>query len=117
MAIVRPSLPSTRYHALDALRGAAMFLGILLHAAIPYTRFPLPFWPVQDDQRSPIFDGFLLLVHDFRMQTFFLLAGFFGCLLYTRYGWQRTAAHRLKRIALPLAVAMVTIQPAVQAVS
>jgi hypothetical protein len=106
-----------RYHALDALRGAAMFLGILLHAAIPYTKFPLPFWPVQDGERSSIFDVFLLVVHDFRMQTFFLLAGFFGCLLYTRYGWQKTAMHRLKRIALPLALAMLIIQPLVQSIS
>jgi hypothetical protein len=94
-----------------------MFLGILLHAAIPYTKFPLPFWPVQDGARSSVFDVFLLIVHDFRMQSFFLLAGFFGCLLYTRYGWQKTAAHRLKRIALPLFLAMLIIQPVVQAIS
>lgn len=106
-----------RYHALDALRGAAMFLGILLHAAIPYTKFPLPFWPVQDGERSGVFDVFLLVVHDFRMQAFFLLAGFFGCLLYARYGLQKTAMHRLKRIALPLALAMLVIQPVVQAIS
>jgi peptidoglycan/LPS O-acetylase OafA/YrhL len=107
---------SERYHALDALRGAAMFLGVLLHAAIPYTRFPLPFWPVRDASQSRGFDFFLLAVHDFRMQIFFFLAGFFGCLLYSRHGWRRTAIHRLKRIALPLALAMITIQPAVQAI-
>ncbi len=117
MASERSSLSPTRYHALDALRGTAMFLGILLHAAIPYTKFPLPFWPVQDGERSSIFDVFLLIVHDFRMQTFFLLAGFFGCLLYKRYGWRYTAMHRLKRIGLPLALAMITIQPIVQAIS
>jgi hypothetical protein len=51
------------------------------------------------------------------MQVFFLLAGFFGCLLYSRYGLWRTAQHRLKRIALPLALAMLAIQPVLQAVS
>lgn len=108
---------SDRYHALDALRGFAMFLGILLHAAISYTFIPVPFWPVQDSRRSNIFDAVLLAVHDFRMQLFFLLAGFFGCLLYVRYGFGGTAQHRLKRVALPLLLAMLTIQPALQAVS
>jgi len=118
-SVSRTSTPSAsdRYHALDALRGFAMFLGVLLHAAIPYTFIPVPFWPVQDSRRSNIFDGVLLAVHDFRMQLFFLLAGFFGCLLYSRYGFVGTAKHRLKRVALPLVLAMLTIQPALQAVS
>ncbi|HJZ93347.1 MAG TPA: acyltransferase family protein [Gemmataceae bacterium] len=106
-----------RYHGLDALRGFAMFLGVVLHAAIPYLHNPVPFWPVRDDHGSPLFDVFLLAVHDFRMQVFFLLAGFFGALLYARHGIGGTARHRLKRIALPFALAMVTIQPALQAVT
>jgi len=106
-----------RYHALDALRGAAMFLGILLHAAIPYMKHPLPFWPLRDSRRCELFDACLAAVHDFRMQLFFLLAGFFGCLLYTRHGLRHTAGHRFKRIAIPLAVALLTIQPLLQAVS
>ncbi len=108
---------SDRYHALDALRGFAMFLGVLLHAALSYTFIPVEFWPVQDARRSNLFDALLLAVHDFRMQLFFLLAGFFGCLLYARYGFGGTLKHRLKRVALPLVLAMLTIQPALQAVS
>ena len=72
--------PSTadRYHALDALRGFAMLLGVLLHAAVPYATIPVPFWPVQDSRGTRALDLFLFAVHDFRMQVFFLLAGFFG---------------------------------------
>ena len=44
--------PADRYHALDALRGFAMLLGVLLHAALPYTAMRVPFWPVQ--RRPPI---------------------------------------------------------------
>ena len=29
-----PAAPASRYHALDALRAAMMFLGIYLHAAV-----------------------------------------------------------------------------------
>jgi peptidoglycan/LPS O-acetylase OafA/YrhL len=106
-----------RYHALDALRGIAMLLGVVLHAAIPYTKHPVSFWPVQDAHRSNVFDFLLLVIHDFRMQLFFLLAGFFGCLLYSRHGAIGTAKHRLLRVALPLALAFVTIQPLLQAVA
>ena len=92
-----------------------MFLGVLLHAAIPYVTISVPFWPVQDARGHPAFDLFLFAVHDFRMQVFFLLAGFFGALLYARYGLGRTAWHRFKRIALPLVLGMATVQPATQA--
>ena len=115
MTPARP--PTDRYHALDALRGFAMLLGILLHAAIPYLHMRFPAWPVQDEHRSLVFDVSLLAIHDFRMQAFFLLAGFFGALLYSRYGALGTATHRLKRIAVPFGLAMVTVIPALQAVS
>jgi len=107
--------PPDRYHALDALRGFAMFLGVLLHAAIPYLTVDVPFWPVNDPRGHPAFDLFMFAVHDFRMQVFFLLAGFFGALLYARYGLRRTARHRLRRIGLPLVLGMATVQPATQA--
>ena len=107
---------SDRYHALDALRGFAMLLGVLLHAAVPYVTIPVPFWPVRETHGNKVFDLALFAVHDFRMQVFFLMAGFFGALLYARYGPAGTARHRLKRIALPLALGMVTIMPALLAV-
>ena len=55
-----------------------MLLGILLHAAIPYLHMRFPAWPVQDTHQSRVFDVNLFAVHEFRMQLFFLLAGFFG---------------------------------------
>ena len=113
----RVSPAADRYHALDALRGFAMLLGILIHAGIPYAAtIKVPFWPVHDARGTVTLDLFLFAVHDFRMQTFFLLAGFFGALLYARYGLAGTAVHRFKRIALPLALGMVTILPALMVV-
>src|SRR5262245_59643609 len=105
-----------RYHALDALRAFAMFLGVLLHAGVPYATIPVPFWPVHETHGTKAIDLFLFAVHDFRMQVFFLMAGFFGALLYSRYGLAGTARHRLMRVAVPLALGMVTIMPAVLAV-
>jgi peptidoglycan/LPS O-acetylase OafA/YrhL len=110
------SAPADRYHALDSLRGFAMFLGVALHAAISFMTKPPPFWSVHDANPTPVADLFLFAVHDFRMQTFFLLAGFFGCLLYQKYGVAGTAWHRIKRVAVPLVLAVVFIIPTVVAV-
>ncbi|MBM3979880.1 MAG: hypothetical protein FJ304_06280 [Planctomycetes bacterium] len=105
-----------RYHALDSLRAFAMFLGVLLHAGISFMETPPNFWPVRDAAPTPLADVLLIAVHDFRMQLFFLLAGFFGCLLYQRYGLRGLLAHRLKRVAVPFALALLLIVPTVQAV-
>jgi len=109
--------PPDRDHALDALRGACMFLVVLMHAAIPYTKHPLLVWPVRDTHRDQGFDFFLLAGHHMVLQVFFLLAGYFGCRVYGRLGARRTAVHRLRRIGLPLVLALVTIHPILQAVS
>jgi len=106
---------SERYHALDALRAGAMLLGILLHGAISFMEPPVPVWPAADRARSQLMGGFVLAVHAFRLQVFFLMAGFFAHLLWTRRGTAGFVAHRAKRIALPLALSCVTIVPLTQA--
>ena len=107
--------PADRYHALDSLRGFAMFLGVVLHAGISFMTLPPNFWPVRDNDPTPLADVFLLAVHDFRMQTFFLLAGFFGCLLYQKYGLAGMTKHRLKRVGIPFVLGLLLIVPTVQA--
>ncbi|MFW2381171.1 MAG: acyltransferase family protein [Acidimicrobiales bacterium] len=103
---------SVRRHDLDALRGFAMVLGIALHASMS---FFTGFWVVQDvtaDDDS-YFDEFFHAVHGFRMPLFFLLSGFFTAMLWRRRGLGELLIQRLKRIALPLAIGLVTIVPAV----
>src|SRR6187399_2849796 len=101
-----------RIHALDGLRAAAMFLGIVLHAAIVHTAV-LPFEGAAIDvNRHWSFDVLFKLIHGFRMQLFFLLAGFFGRLVYERLGAGGFAKQRLRRVGLPFVLAMVTVLPA-----
>lgn len=94
-----------------------MFMGIVLHAGISFMTKPLPFWPVIDERSTVLADLLLVNIHHFRMQLFFLIAGFFGALLYARNGAWGTATHRLKRIAIPLGLATLTLQPLLQAIS
>jgi len=92
-----------RLHALDALRGSALLLGIVFHAAISF--MPGMFiWPVIDSQASSGFNLVFYVSHMFRMLTFFMLAGFFARMAYHRRGAVSFAIDRFKRVAMPLAV-------------
>jgi peptidoglycan/LPS O-acetylase OafA/YrhL len=105
-----------RYHSLDFLRAVAMFLGILLHGMMSFMDTVIPFWAARDDERSPLADLFVFVVHIFRMQTFFLLAGFFGCLLYERYGLRGMIRHRFMRIVIPFVLGVLLVGPTLQAI-
>jgi glucans biosynthesis protein C len=101
-----------RYYGLDALRGGMMMLGIVLHASLLYLAEPPPGYPLPTDRNTAFsFDVILVLIHSFRMPTFFVLAGFFTSLLVEKRGVGGTYANRAKRILAPLAVGIVTILP------
>lgn len=93
---------------LDALRGAAMLLGIVLHASMAY--FPVP-WPVQDMHQERWLALVYAVIHGFRMPLFFILSGFFTMLVLERRGLRSLLEQRALRIALPLAVSLATILP------
>lgn len=101
-----------RLHALDGLRAVAMFLGVALHAAIPYMESWSP-WCVRDDRPNAAFDIFVGLVHGFRMQLFFFLSGYFARLVFMRRGARDFLKHRGKRIGVPFVVGMLTVVPIV----
>lgn len=107
----------TRFHDLDALRGCAMLLGILLHTGLFLV--PLDSWPVLDAwaRATPLeANGYaiaLSAVHGFRMPVFFLLSGFFHAMLWQSRGLGHLARHRIERIGLPLLAGMLTIVPVI----
>ena len=97
--------PSTvRYHGLDALRGIAMLLGIVLHAALPYIpELPRELWPT-DKNSSQAIRIIYDFIHIWRMPVFFILAGFFANLIVTRRSWRAWWWNRLLRIGLPMII-------------
>ena len=54
-----------RYHGLDALRGFAMLLGIVLHGALPYMGLPNEVWP-SDKGSSRITNIIFEFIHIWR---------------------------------------------------
>ncbi len=90
-----------RLHGLDALRGGALLLGVVLHASLSF--FPQQAWIVADDSRSIGAAVLFFAIHLFRMTAFFLIAGLFAHMMLARRGWAGFTRDRLVRIAGPLA--------------
>jgi glucans biosynthesis protein C len=88
-----------------------MLLGLVTHGALPFTATGLVPFPVRDATRHPAADAVYFAVHDFRMQLFFLLAGFAAASLGAARGVGAVARNRLTRVAAPLAFAAVTVCP------
>ncbi len=88
-----------RLHGLDAVRGFALLLGVALHATLSYLPGAQYWWFVGDDASAVLSGGFFW-VHQFRMLTFFLIAGYFGRLLLARIGLVAFIKDRLRRIVL-----------------
>ncbi len=98
--MTKPNSGSERLHALDNLRAVMMWLGIVLHVAVIYMVIPLPI-PWHDLQSSRWADFLVLLIHNFRMPLFFILAGFFVALLVQKQGLRGMLRNRLLRLGLP----------------
>jgi glucan biosynthesis protein C len=95
---------SERLHALDALRGIALLLGIVLHATLSFVLASPRFWIIQDTHPSLLLGLLSFTIHVFRMTTFFLMAGFFARMSFHRRGSWGFVRDRLQRIALPLVI-------------
>ena len=95
---------SERLHALDALRGGALLLGIVLHATLSFVPAPTRIWIIQDTHQSLALGLLFFAIHVFRMTTFFLMAGFFARLSFHRRGAWGFVGDRLQRIGLPLVI-------------
>jgi peptidoglycan/LPS O-acetylase OafA/YrhL len=100
-----------RFHALDALRAAMMFLGIYLHAVVAYS--PNGGWPWRQAELTRTLDWSISVIHVFRMPIFYAMAGFFTALLLARYGFRRAAWNRFMRIVVPFVVGWMILWPIV----
>ena len=93
-----------RLHGLDALRAAALLLGVLLHAMISFLPGAQFFWVINDHNKTVLMGPVFFVIHVFRMPLFFLLAGFFAHQALQSKGMAGFIKDRARRIALPLLV-------------
>ncbi len=101
-----------RLHALDAVRGFALLLGVAFHAALSFMPgWPPGIWSMVDNSPSPFLSDAAFVTHIFRMSLFFFIAGFFGRMLHAKLGARGFWANRAKRIAVPLVIGWVVLCP------
>lgn len=105
-----------RLHALDSLRAIMMLLGIVLHSALTYMIFKADnAWSIKDPNSTHLLmDYFVFIIHNFRMQTFFFVAGFFGAMLFYERSPKSMIKNRFNRIVLPLLVFTLLVVPIIQ---
>ena len=87
-----------RYHGLDFVRAMAMLLGLLLHVCIFFMPAHKLGWMSGEYSGDPLNLAFLNFIHLFRMQLFFMMAGFFAELVIDRKGMAHIVKDRVKRI-------------------
>ncbi len=102
---------SSRRHDLDALRAAAMLLGIVFHSSLSVA---LGFgWMVRDVSQSKTAYLFQAWVHGFRMPLFMVVSGFFTAMLWRKRGLKALFSHRFRRVLLPCLLGLATVVPAI----
>jgi peptidoglycan/LPS O-acetylase OafA/YrhL len=102
-----------RLHGIDALRGIAAVLVVLLHAGIPYMTNPMQYlaWPARDASPSSIVDAATWCAECFLMPLFFVLAGFFSAGMLASRGETAFLASRTRRLLTTQIVAAAVILP------
>lgn len=101
-----------RIHSLDALRAIMMLLGLVLHSAMTYMDFPSGAWSLKDPNNTHVINDFLVFfIHIFRMPIFFVVAGFFGALLFYERRPRVMIQNRVSRIVFPFIVFLFLLYP------
>lgn len=85
-----------------------MLAGIILHACLAYMG---PYWVVQDRSESVLMTAGWAFIHGWRMELFFVIAGYFTAMVLRREGAVGMVKRRLRRLLIPFALAAVAFLP------
>jgi surface polysaccharide O-acyltransferase-like enzyme len=104
------NIESPRYFALDRVRATAMLLGVVYHTMMfrMFVGGGGPPGPMGMGGSSRYVQDFM---HSFRMPLFFLISGFFGRMMFIKYGPSSYLKKRWIRIGIPLLVGIFTFGP------
>ncbi|BCD99873.1 acyltransferase family protein [Marinagarivorans cellulosilyticus] len=108
--MTQPMLKNQRLDYLDAVRAFALLLGIVFHASLSFMPLYIG-WAVMDISTSPVVPVFMLISHSFRMELFFLIAGFFSHMAFHNQGTKAFIQSRTVRIAIPFIIGWLILRP------
>jgi glucan biosynthesis protein C len=107
-------IKQNREPAFDALRVYLLFLGFVFHSLLSYIDTPInELWPYKDKSHIILFDGIAVLIHSFRMPTFFLISGYFTDKMFQNQNSFIVFKKRIFRLGIPFIIAMITCIPIV----
>lgn len=99
-----------RLDYLDAVRAFALILGILFHTSLSFVPVFIG-WAVMDISTSEAVLPFVFISHSFRMELFFLIAGFFSRMMFHRSGAKGFVNSRIQRIVIPFIIGWFLLRP------
>jgi len=90
-----------------------MLLGLVIHSSVTYGVLDYGNdWPLKDPNSTHLINDFIVyFIHSFRMPIFFVVAGFFGALLFYERSPLRMIKNRASRIVLPFFVFVLILTP------
>lgn len=88
------------YYGLDQLRSALMLIGVLIHTVALIN--PFYQWNYISRYRNEFIHDLVYVTHFFRMETFFVIAGFFSAMVLLKKGSRYFLNGRYKRVLVPL---------------
>ncbi|MCX6869994.1 MAG: acyltransferase family protein [Verrucomicrobia bacterium] len=101
---------TNRYYGLDLIRSGALLLGLVIHVSI-FFMDDQGLWMMGEHLTDPFNRLIVTFIHLFRMQLFFLLAGFFAQMVIEKNGILKFIEDRKKRILIPFLFAIVFLVP------
>lgn len=115
MSFTTNASKTERIHALDSLRAIMMLLGLVIHSAVTYGTFPGYHWPLKDPESTNlVMDYIVIFIHAFRMPIFFVVAGFFGAMLFFERSPKKMFKNRIDRILYPFIVFILILAPTIK---
>ncbi|MCO7223278.1 acyltransferase family protein [Pleionea sp. CnH1-48] len=101
---------NSRLDYLDAARAFALILGVVFHASLSFMPIFIG-WAVMDISTSSAVPAFALTSHSFRLELFFLIAGFFSHMKFHKDKLRGFVSSRLVRIGIPFIVGWLLLRP------
>lgn len=102
-----------RMYFLDNLRGFIVLLVIVLHVALGYMSPPIEWWYVNDIQKNPVFNLFVMNTDVYIMPIMFLLAGYFTVPVLQKKGIDTFVKEKFFRIVVPWIAGVLFLAPAI----
>lgn len=99
--------PAQRLYYMDAMRSVLMMGGVFLHAAQIFN--PEGLWLLVSESTSMLMYWIVEFIRIFRMESFFVVSGFFCFFTLSKYGTGKFLTVRLTRILVPFIVTALTL--------